>query len=83
MNYRGYLKTDAWKSFRNGLIAERGCCEYCGTTDYLEIHHLAYDRLCNEAPEDVMVLCSDCHREIGGMLEEDLNYPEGPNDPFH
>ena len=72
MSYKHYLKTDHWKEFRQKLIEERGCCERCGSTEGLEVHHNSYCRIGNEAPEDVEVLCHVCHLEESGIPDEEL-----------
>jgi predicted HNH restriction endonuclease len=33
----------------------------------LEVHHLTYERLGAEAPEDLLVLCGLCHRVVHGV----------------
>lgn len=44
----------------------RGRCEWCGTRGNrlnweLHVHHLTYARFHKERPEDLVVLCLDCH----------------------
>ena len=72
MNYNRYLKTQNWKEFRERILAERGCCEECGATEDLQVHHVDYGRLGHEAPEDVTVLCRTHHNREHGFPEEDL-----------
>lgn len=36
-------------------------CQRCGASHSLEVHHWSYDRLYNEDPEDLEVLCKRCH----------------------
>jgi len=63
--YNVYLKSEHWVNFRQNTIEERGCkCEQCGATDNLVVHHKTYSNLGNEKPEDVLVLCDECHKEI-------------------
>jgi 5-methylcytosine-specific restriction endonuclease McrA len=60
--YWAYLKTNHW--FRvKALALERAChqCALCPSTTHLEVHHKTYARRGFEAPEDVVVLCEDCH----------------------
>lgn len=51
-------------------------CPYCGislpTIVSLHVHHLTYENLGNEADEDLLVLCKDCHREIHGYIETEV-----------
>ena len=34
-----------------------------------KVHHLSYDRIGNELPGDVTLLCSKCHDKIHGYTE--------------
>lgn len=64
ISYLCYLKSESWYKFREKIYKERGQkCERCGSTENLQIHHLNYDNLYNEKPEDVMILCSKCHKK--------------------
>lgn len=63
-NYNAYLQSKHWKEFRAKIIEERGCCEKCGSTERLHIHHVTYDNLGKEKPDDVMCLCNSCHYKI-------------------
>jgi hypothetical protein len=43
----------------------------------LEVHHLSYERLGHEAPDDLLVLCGHCHAAAHGLpLPQDA--PGGP-----
>ena len=76
--YEKYLKTEHWRARRE--IALRDAhqrCQDCGRgpeeTGPLEVHHLTYARLFQEKPEDLRVLCRDCHgRRHGYLGEEDM-----------
>ncbi len=63
--YDKYLGTDKWKLFKIGIIEKRGAkCERCGfVNNYLDLHHKTYERLFDELPEDVELLCKTCHRK--------------------
>lgn len=62
--YAEYLKSEHWRVFRAGIIAERGNrCEDCGCNSRrVQVHHLTYLRVGAELPSDVKVLCARCHR---------------------
>jgi len=64
--YKSYIVSMKWKIFKRGIVKTRGnVCERCGTkTNKLDLHHKTYARLFNELPQDVMLLCRDCHNEI-------------------
>ncbi len=61
--YKIYIHSDEWKVFRMTIIAQRGMmCERCGKSKgSVDCHHLSYVRLGHELPEDVKLLCRDCH----------------------
>src|SRR5271170_3260018 len=69
-DYEAYLLSDHWQSFRRGILAVRHRCERCNLANSwarfifnqgLNVHHLNYECLGNERPEDVEVLCRMCH----------------------
>lgn len=63
--YRAYLKTEAWRALRAAVICRaRGMCERCGKWPVVNVHHLTYERLFHERLEDLLGVCSKCHREL-------------------
>lgn len=68
MRYGDYLRTPHWEDVRFQAIRHANwLCEQCGrsgTGVTLHVHHKTYERLGHEKPEDLMVLCDSCHREI-------------------
>ena len=69
--YEGYLLSQAWYEKRKlKLFNSDYTCEKCGYCSYksieerpLDVHHKTYERLGNELPGDLMVLCRKCHGE--------------------
>jgi 5-methylcytosine-specific restriction endonuclease McrA len=63
LNYRQYIKSDAWKAKRQAAIERAGGkCQLCGKSGVrLTVHHNSYNNLGNEPPEDLIVLCWPCH----------------------
>lgn len=60
--YQAYIASDAWR--QKSEAARRRAdhrCSVCGAEGNLETHHLTYERLGNERPEDLTVLCRACH----------------------
>jgi len=52
-------------------------CEACSSTDRVDLHHVTYRNLHEEADEDLLALCRSCHAEchnlqvqLGCQLEE-------------
>jgi len=64
MPYEEYLQTARWKALAMRVKADRGRCESCGSTRYLQVHHVTYERLGRERYEDLQVLCRTCHHEL-------------------
>jgi hypothetical protein len=61
-DYRAYLRSDAWKERRSRAVERAGGrCAVCNARGPLEVHHRRYDRVGRELPEDLLVLCRDCH----------------------
>jgi hypothetical protein len=65
-NYYTYLRSPQWKRKANAAKKRAGYrCQICnhGRDEgaRLEAHHRTYARLGHEKPEDITVLCSDCH----------------------
>jgi len=64
--YRKYLETEHWQQKRlEALRAEGYKCHLCqGNNRELHVHHLTYIRLGHELPDDLMVLCKECHEKV-------------------
>ena len=77
MTYAEYLETPGWQETRKAAIErEGGRCALCGSDNKpLQVHHNDYTRLGEELPEDLTVLCSDCHEayELGRSILEGKN----------
>ena len=70
---RRYLRSAAWRRRREAAIARAGhCCEHpgCKRSHRLEVHHLSYERVGHELPEDLRVLCREHHREADAQRLE-------------
>ena len=65
--YKDYINSWEWQKKRLEFIRLAGYkCQRCGrqgSVSTLHVHHKTYERLGNELPQDVMVLCSECHKE--------------------
>jgi hypothetical protein len=65
IDYKTYLQSDAWKSRADAAKRRAGYrCQLCNrsrTQVILNVHHRTYERLGNEQPDDLTVLCEDCH----------------------
>jgi hypothetical protein len=67
-DYREYIASDMWK--QRALEAKERVswkCQLCnkpGENGNLHTHHRTYENLGNERPEDITVLCADCHAKF-------------------
>ena len=70
--YYAYLKSKAWADLKLDIIHLRGQkCERCGSKRslrFLHLHHLTYDRLYDELPEDLELICAGCHSVEHGII---------------
>jgi 5-methylcytosine-specific restriction endonuclease McrA len=62
--YDDFLKSPEWAATRAvALKRAGGRCERCGAPAR-EVHHLTYERVGAERPEDLQALCAPCHRTV-------------------
>lgn len=65
--YIDYLKSSHWKKIRNKIYNSRHCCEICGSSNTLNVHHKSYKNgtqknILGNEPECLLVLlCQNCH----------------------
>lgn len=65
VNYYDYLKSPQWQTVRDAALKRANHqCEKCKSGKNLEVHHITYKRLGYELPEDLIVLCKDCHENV-------------------
>lgn len=62
MDYAAYLASPQWWEKRQLAVKRaHGRCAICNANGKLNVHHRTYERVGNELPEDLIVLCEDCH----------------------
>jgi 5-methylcytosine-specific restriction endonuclease McrA len=70
--YRDYLRTSHWFRVREwALVRAQRACALCPATRELQVHHRSYARLGCEQPEDLIVLCRNCHQRHHGILPKE------------
>lgn len=73
-DYEEYLLTEHWqrvKRWRKAIARYR--CEVDDRhTGELHVHHRRYDHLGCEPPEDLWVLCENCHRAQHGLVSAQI-----------
>ncbi len=63
MPYYDYLQTPEWQKTRNRALRRANYrCQVCNGNENLHVHHRTYVNRGNEKPEDLIVLCKDCHQ---------------------
>jgi hypothetical protein len=72
-SYHEYLKSNEWKQKAEQAKEQAGWrCQLCnkeGNKGSLHAHHRTYERIGNELPEDITVLCSTCHAKFHNKPE--------------
>lgn len=67
--YEDYLESWEWRQSRDAALRRaKWKCERCQSKRSLQVHHKSYERLGEELPEDLEVLCGPCHE--GHHVEE-------------
>lgn len=68
-SYSTYLKSEHWKNFSDGMRFKRCfCCDKSNNNH--QIHHVSYDRLGEELPNDVITVCGACHILIHDKIKQ-------------
>lgn len=63
--YGQYLLSEKWRYLRMRVVwRDKAMCRVCGSRKGLEVHHKTYFRLGNERLEDLVTLCSVCHKKL-------------------
>jgi len=78
VKYEEYLKTAAWAEKRKAAKKRANYrCQTCGVSHRkINAHHNTYERLGDELPSDLLVLCEPCHRTFHGL-------PKPPSKKFN
>lgn len=71
-SYAEYLQGSHWRDEVRPAALKRAAdkCQLCGAQDIsLHVHHNSYERLGNELPTDLVVLCENCHARFHGIAK--------------
>ena len=73
LDYSEYIKSPEWKKRSEEAKKRAGQrCQICnrprGHRIVLDAHHRTYERFGNELPEDITVLCRECHEHYKDKL---------------
>ena len=76
-DYHDYLDSAEWQQQRRrALLRADYACEQCAARAELDVHHANYHTLGAERPDDLIVLCSTCHREEHAVRNRQLRVRE-------
>jgi hypothetical protein len=65
--YQAYLQSPEWAQRKFDALRRAGQrCQVCNSPAALEVHHRTYERIYRELPEDLTVLCRECHARHHG-----------------
>jgi hypothetical protein len=63
--YAAYMKSKEWAIRRNRYFdSHKKQCRACGSSKLIQLHHKTYARLGAERDQDLVALCSKCHRSL-------------------
>ena len=63
--YIDYIRSREWKAKRiQVLLRDQFICQVCFHAKASQVHHKTYIRLYQELPEDLISICTPCHRLI-------------------
>ena len=60
------LNSDSYRKLRTDVLERDGWrCQNCGTSERLQVHHIrSRSALGDDAAENLITLCADCHRQF-------------------
>jgi len=62
IDYKKYISSAEWREKSNSAKARAGYrCQVCNSRFKLVAHHRTYKNLGHESPDDLTVLCRECH----------------------
>tara|TARA_R110002020_G_scaffold50858_7_gene144124 strand:+ start:982 stop:1383 length:402 start_codon:yes stop_codon:yes gene_type:complete len=69
--YNKYLKSPVWAEKRRRVMErDNHLCQACCKRPAEQVHHLTYERVCNEPLFDLISICVICHNELHPHMKE-------------
>ena len=69
LNYYEYIQSKEWIKKANAAKKRAdGRCQLCYKDGSLHAHHRTYKRLGDEKPNDITVLCANCHAKFHDIV---------------
>ena len=60
-----YLHSEHWQKKRKQVLERANYkCQICGSALNIRVHHVNYDNLGSENPDDLIAVCDKCHAEL-------------------
>ena len=70
--YQQYLNSKEWAlKKKEVLFRDDYCCQLCGEVENLNVHHLTYSRVGDEALFDLVTFCRSCHEIEHGKVDRE------------
>jgi len=70
--YQKYLASREWALLKEKVRQRsENICERCKAGPHDVTHHLTYERIGREEPEDLIGVCEDCHKFLSGKSDHD------------
>ena len=81
-DYYNYINSAEWRKVAKAARKRAGYrCQLCNHNGKLHVHHRTYERLGNELPEDLTVLCETCHENFHDVRGKPGNYVQNQDAP--
>ena len=74
-SYQDYLRSEHWQNVKRRYWRSKfkKCCYVCGKKGFLQLHHKTYKRIGKENLWDLILLCSNCHKELHEWYKKPKN----------
>ena len=65
MTYEQYLKSNGWREFKDGILAERlWKCDKCGFGGSITAIHINKTKFAEEDPNNIILKCKSCREKL-------------------
>lgn len=64
-----YLRSEEWRLLSRAILLRDPVCRLCENKPSQDSHHLSYERIHHERPDDLIGICRTCHNYIHSHKE--------------